>query len=70
MPRNGWDNWVRLAYKEDIPRGAVVKNPPGNEGEARDGGSIPWSGRSPGKGNGNPWKEPGGLQSMGSKSHT
>lgn len=43
MPRNGWDNWVRLAYKEGIPGGTVVKNPLGNEGEARDGGSIPWS---------------------------
>ena len=46
----------------------MVKNPPGNEGEARDGASIPRSGRSPGKGNGNTWaEEPGGLQSMGSK---
>ena len=31
--------------------GSVVKNPPAN---ARDMGLIPGSGRSPGKGNGNP----------------
>ena len=32
----------------------MVKNPPANAGEARDAGSIPWSGRSPGGGNDNP----------------
>ena len=32
----------------------VVKNPPANAGNARDSGSIPGSGRSPGRGNGNP----------------
>ena len=32
----------------------VVKNPPANAGELRDAGSIPGSGRSPGRGNGNP----------------
>ena len=32
----------------------VVKNPPANAGDARDSGSIPGSGRSPGRGNGNP----------------
>ena len=32
----------------------MVKNLPANEGDARDAGSIPGSGRSPGKGNGNP----------------
>ena len=32
----------------------VVKNLPANAGEARDMGSIPGSGRSPGRGNGNP----------------
>ena len=31
----------------------VVKNPPANAGDARDVGSIPGSGRSPGVGNGN-----------------
>ena len=58
----------------------MVKNPPANAGDARDSGSIPVSGRSPGRGNCNPhngnplaWKspwmeEPGRLQSMGSLS--
>ena len=34
--------------------GSVVKNPPANAGDTRDAGSIPGSGRSPGRGNGNP----------------
>ena len=55
-----------------FPGGSVVKNLPANAGDL---GLIPGSGRSPGKGNGNPlqyscpgipWtEEPGGLQSMG-----
>ena len=55
----------------------MVENPSANAGDARDEGSIPESGRSPGEGNGNrssilawkiPWrKEPGGLWSMGSQ---
>ena len=32
----------------------VVKNPPASAGDARDAGSIPASGRSPGVGNVNP----------------
>ena len=32
----------------------MVKNTPANAGDARDAGSIPGSGRSPGEGNGNP----------------
>ena len=32
----------------------VVKNTPANEGDLRDVGSIPGSGRSPGEWNGNP----------------
>ena len=36
-----------------FPGGAVVKNPPAKTGDARDVGSIPGSGRSPGEGNGN-----------------
>ena len=32
----------------------MVKNPPASAGNTRDAGSIPGSGRSPGKGNGNP----------------
>ena len=34
--------------------GAVVKNPPGSAGDARDAGSYPGLGRSSGIGNGNP----------------
>ena len=34
-----------------FPGGSVVKNPPAS---ARDAGSIPGLGRSPGEGNGNP----------------
>ena len=37
-----------------FPSGAVVKNPPANAGDARDTGSIPGLGRSPGEGNDNP----------------
>ena len=61
----------------DFPGSASVKNSPASAGDARDLGSIPGSGRSPGGGNGNPlqylaWEipwteEPGGLQSMGSQ---
>ena len=32
----------------------VVRNPPANEGDIRDVGSIPELGRSPGGGHGNP----------------
>ena len=35
-----------------FPGGSMVKNPPANEGDERDSGSIPGSGRSPGVGNG------------------
>ena len=34
----------------------MVKNSPANTGDARDGGSIPGAGRSPGVGNGNPFQ--------------
>ena len=33
----------------------VIKNPPADAVDTRDGGSIPGLGRSPGGGNGNPW---------------
>ena len=36
----------------------VVKNPPANEGDIRDAGSIPESGRPPGRGHGNPLQYP------------
>ena len=41
-------------YIYRFPDGAVLKNLPANTGNARDMGSIPGSGRSPGVGNGNP----------------
>ena len=37
-----------------MPGGTVVKNPPANEGDARDMGLIPGLGRSPGGGHGSP----------------
>ena len=36
-----------------IPRGLVLKESPANAGDAGDVGSIPGSGRSPGRRNGN-----------------
>ena len=55
----------------------MVKNPSANTGDARDVGSTPRSGKSPGEENGNPLQyfvqkipqteEPGGLQSTGSQ---
>ena len=60
-----------------FPDGTVVKNLPANPGDARDAGSIPGSGRSPGAGNAThssiivwktPWTyETGRLESMGCK---
>ena len=37
-----------------FPGGSVVKNPPASAGDAKEVGSIPGSGRSPGKGNVSP----------------
>ena len=39
---------------EGFPGRLMVKNQPGNSGVARDNGSIPGSGRSPGGGQSNP----------------
>ena len=57
-----------------FPGGPVVKNPPADEGDAGDKGSVPGLGRSPGEGNGSPpqysclgnpmTEEPGGLWFM------
>ena len=38
----------------NFPGGSVVKKPPANAGDAREVGSIPGLGRSPGVGNDNP----------------
>ena len=43
-----------ILLKVSSPGGLVVKNLPASEGDARDAGPIPGSGRSPGEGNGNP----------------
>ena len=61
--------------------GAVVENPSTDAGDARDMGSIPGSGRSPGGGYGNPLRYSGlenamdrgawrAMGSMGSQSRT
>ena len=39
-----------------IPGGTVVRNSPANASDARDSGSIPELGRSPGGGHGNPFQ--------------
>ena len=46
-------NWGVRNHIFSFPDGAVVKNPPANAGDARDGALIPESGRFPGVGNGN-----------------
>jgi len=62
---------VFVSGNRGFPQGSAGKNPNGIAGDARDTGSIPGSGRSPGVGNSNPlsilaWKitwteEPGRL---------
>ena len=42
-----------LLYTYGVPGGSVVKDLPASAGDARDLGSNPGSGRSPGAGNGN-----------------
>ena len=37
-----------------FPGSLVIKNPPANAGDIRDGGSVSGSGRFPGGGHGNP----------------
>ena len=64
-----WQNVDMVDYDTGFPGISVVKNLPAN---ARDIGSVPGSGRSPGVGKGNPLQhscqrrteESGGLQSM------
>ena len=46
--------YLSLYYLRVFPCGAVIRNPPVNAKYARDTGSIPGLGRSPGLGNGNP----------------
>ena len=50
-----YNQFVQLrANKGGFPGALLVNNPPANAGNARDKGSIPGSGRSPGGGRGNP----------------
>ena len=44
-------------FRKGFPGGAMVKNPPANEGDVRDLGAISESGRSPGAGHGNPLQQ-------------
>ena len=51
--------WILVRVRLGCDSGAsqmvlVVKNPPDTEGNVRDAGSVPGSGRYPGEGNGNP----------------
>ena len=45
---------MAFLYRLGFPSGSVVKNLPANAGAAEDVGSISGSGRSPGRGHGNP----------------
>ena len=47
---------VHYTYRRGFPGGPVVKTLLVNTGDARDWGSIPGLGRSPGVGNSNPLK--------------
>ena len=57
--RINWDHVHKCSLNANypcflgFPRVSVIKNPPANGGDARDMGSIPGWGRSPGGGNGN-----------------
>ena len=48
-----WAKWYHPSW--GFPGGSKVKNLPANAGDAGDMGSIPGSGRYPGRGNGNPF---------------
>ena len=45
---------IKQAFFGSSQLALVAKNPPANAGDERRAGSIAWSGRSPGEGNGNP----------------
>ena len=50
-----WSDWLTVTYKGVSQAVLVVKHPPANAGDARDGSPMtPESGGSPGGGNGNP----------------
>ena len=60
----GTFNLAFYTWKRVSQVALVVKNSPANTGDVRDTGLIPESGRSPGKGNGNPLF-PGGSMDRG-----
>ena len=47
-------NYLTLATLQGFQGGTAVKNASANARDTRDMGLIPWSGRSPGEGTGNP----------------
>ena len=49
-----WTRLQQLSSSSTMQAALVVKNPPANAGDIRDGGLIPGLGRSPGGGHGNP----------------
>ena len=53
---SNWEKWIEISYGGGWASQVmlVVKNPWANAEDTRDMGSIPGSGRSPGRGNGNP----------------
>ena len=60
-----------LEYSKNFPGGSVVNLPPANAEAARDAGSIPGLGKSPGEGHGSPFQyscleNPHGKRSLGS----
>ena len=50
----GLHSLISVPFVMSFPGSTVVKNPSTNAGDTRDATLIPGSGRSPGKGNGNP----------------
>ena len=57
FPGGGMRRLARVTFyrlKQSFPGASAVKNLPANAAEARDMGSVPWLGRSPGIGNVNP----------------
>ena len=46
-------DFISCNFNKGFPMGSMVKNPPAN---ARDVSSVPWSGRSSGEGNSNPFQ--------------
>ena len=63
LPLCGWSTFP-LFFCLGFPAGSVVKNLPASAGDARDMGSIPGSGRSPGEGKGNPFQYSGQENSV------